>query len=64
MVKATTLKPGDKFETIHGEKLVVLEVRKSEEKVKKGVVLKPSQTYIVAESGGHLVQFPLSKIKA
>ncbi|MDB5344270.1 MAG: hypothetical protein JWP89_2647 [Schlesneria sp.] len=56
-------KAGDKIETIHGEQLVVLAVEQTETVTKKGVVIQKPNTWIVAESGGHLTKFPLNKIK-
>lgn len=54
---------GDKVETVHGEKLVVESVVKIPAKMKKGKVVVPERVFIVAKSGGHRVQFPVSLLK-
>jgi len=58
-----SFKKGDKIETIHGEKLVVLDVRYADAVTKKGVEIKPAQVHILAESGGHPTWFPVEKLK-
>ena len=58
-----TFKAGDKVETVHGEKLVVLKFQEDHATKKKGVVIKEGVKRILAESGGHMTWFPIEKIK-
>lgn len=56
------LKKGDKVETVHGEKLEVLEVK--EELLKKnGVSTGETMEFFLAESGDNNVWIPASKVK-
>ena len=59
-----TYKAGDQVETIHGEKLTVIKIEKTDVIKKKGVVISKPRTWIFAESGGHLTKFPIENIKA
>ena len=45
-------KKGDKVETIHGEKVTVLDVKTTDEVTKKGVVIKKKQQWVLVKSGG------------
>lgn len=74
-----TFEVGQEVETIHGEKITIVEIRSAPAKTKKGVVLEEGRKFIIAKSGGTrmrenpktgvmeevdiLVQYPLGKIK-
>lgn len=60
--KTSSHKAGDKVETVHGEKLVVLQFDPGTPVTKKGVVLRKGTPRVLAESGGHRCWFPLSKL--
>lgn len=55
---------GDTVETIHGEKLEVLDVKTLPAKTKKGVVVHEGVKMYLAQSGDHKCWFPESNLKS